>query len=411
MEKLENKTMNLNALQYIDRMLKDESIVNHDAKSAYNQFIAEGGTGTYDYFRTKFNKAKPKPTVPNAILPATEIKSVERIIEEDLPTLNSKNYMTGDELPELAGLIPTGTLFDELISDRITLDEELEEYLSDHGIEMPFTEGRERGGFTRKCVDIIAGAAGTGKTWSRCMLAVKAKLWAKENLDKDLRIGFISGEMRESEWAKELNGSPLLKNLEVEFMLDIVGQSNYESEFWRVLRKYDIVIVDSLPAILSHFRMMPQERRTEKLMVFDFIRESLKLVEECNNNIQLINQANKDGNYKGGTELPHMMSSLSFVKLDSGDRYIEFEKNRNNGKVKRRLYVSKTKDGDIEFNEEIYNATYKQKQDKTQSLDDFLNEVDLSKSEEDEMEMTAQEMGTGGSTQEEENEINENFNQ
>ena len=183
--------------------------------------------------------------------------------------------------------------------------------------------------------------------------------------------------MRDTEWAKELEQCDLLKELEVDYMLDYVGYSNYEEIFWEAFGDYDIVIVDSLPAVISHFKMswdkdtmgkMP----TESQMIFDFIQKALDSVKKNNNNVQLINQANKDGNYKGGTELPHMMSSMSFVKIDGTNRYMIFSKNRNNGKVKRKVYFHKKECGDIEFNVEAYEATYKKVNDKKQSIDELI---------------------------------------
>ena len=173
--------------------------------------------------------------------------------------------------------------------------------------------------------------------------------------------------MRKSEWDKEVIActSGLLKELEVEFMLNYVGFPNYEEIFWQAVADYDIVIVDSLPAIISHFKMswdvsIMGKMPTETQMIFQFIRKILESVETNDNNVQVINQANKDGNYKGGTELPHMLSSMSFVRISpDGSRYMIYDKNRNSGGTcKRKLFFNKKEDGDIEFNEEAYNATY-----------------------------------------------------
>ena len=323
----------------------------------------------------------------------------------------------GDELPTVPDLIPTGTIFDEIISDRITTQEAKDEYFAKFGEDMP-EEMLEIGGFTRKCVDVVAGDPGAGKTTSRTILAVKAKLFAAREQNKKLIVHFISGEMRATEWAKEIASSELLKEIEVTYMLDYVGQPNYEEIFWDAFAYGDIVICDSLPAILSHFKMswdtsLHGKMLTENQMIFDFIRKSLKSVEENNNNVQLINQANKDGNYKGGTELPHMMSSMSFVKLDGLQRYMIFIKNRNNGKVKRKLFFSRKSCGDIEFNEEVYRATYEKVNDKKETLDEFISSLDASTKrrlnelgEGSATEKSAYEMGTGGETPEELAELN-----
>ena len=253
----------------------------------------------------------------------------------------------------------------------------------------------------------------SGKTYSRCILAAKAKLFAKKELGIDLRVGFISAEMRESEWAKELKSSEILKELEVDYMLDYVGCSNYQDIFWEAFADYDIVVADSFPAIISHFKMVPKENRTEKAIIFDFIRMANLSVSKNDNNVQLINQATKDGNYKGGTELPHMMSSMSFVKVDGQQRFTTFEKNRNNGSVNRSLYFSKKENGDLEFNADLYESTYEQTADKNKTVAELLKSIRDGKTNIDSVGETSNasvnsvyDMGTGGETSEELDEVN-----
>ena len=315
--------------------------------------------------------------IKDGLLKAIVVEDVVKpvpVTSSNIAVRVTKNYKNGDEVPDMPGLIPTGTKFDELISDRITSQEELDDYKEKYGEDMP-EDMVEIGGFTRKCADIRAAKAGAGKTWTTCMLAAKAKIFARKEFGKELRVGLISAEMRESEWAKELKGSPILEELEVDYMLDYVGCDNYQEIFWEAFADYDIVVVDSFPAVISHFKMVPAEKRTEKALVFDFIRTSLLSVASNDNNAQIINQATKDGNYKGGTELPHMMSSLSFIQVDEQERYMEFNKNRNNGAIGKKLYTIKTKDGDLDFKSELYDATYKKTEDKKQSISDLISKL------------------------------------
>mgnify|MGYP003673509783 CR=1 FL=1 len=402
----------MNAIEFIETRTV-EYLVSTTADQAYDEFISQGsikaGKG---FFKVKWGNTCRKNDVEVLLVPVTKVNDIadlavkhytenpthavvpkekseklvivnkkevkEDVEDEGLPKRVIVDYNDPNTELNVPSMMPTGTVFDRFISDRITSKEDLEEYKEKFGEEMPI-EDRRLGGFTRQCVDIVAGKAGTGKTYSRCILAVKAKIFAKQELDLDLNVGFISGEMRKSEWDKEVEGSSMLRNLKVDFMLDYVGHSNYEEIFWEAFGYYDIGIVDSLPAIISHFNMSRKsgDKRTEKAMIFDFILKSLKIVGEKNNNIQLINQATKDGNYKGGTELPHMMSSMSFVVKDKeGRRYMTFEKNRNNGgQCNRSLYFNKLKSGDIEFNEDTYAATYETTEDKSVTVEELINSL------------------------------------
>jgi hypothetical protein len=370
----------MNAIEFIENLVTQNRIKDFSAANAFDLFRQNGGEGTFAYFRTKFNNRRKElgiNEVTTIEIPETPVMLEESpVIINNLATRVIKNYKNGDKMPEIPGLISTGTLFDRIISDRLTSPKSIEEYKEKFGEDMP-EDMLEIGGFTRKCVDIVAGKPGSGKTYSRNILAAKAKIFMKREYNIDIRVGFISAEMRESEWAKELQQCELLKEIEVDYMLNYVGCSNYEDIFWEAFGDYDIVIVDSFPAVISHIKMSPNERRTDKIIVFDFIRKALDSVEKHNNNVQLINQANKDGDYKGGTELPHMMSSMSFVGTEGTARYMQFIKNRNNGTtINRKVYFSKDAHGDIVFNEESYVATYEQILDKKQSLADIFNTLD-----------------------------------
>jgi hypothetical protein len=382
----------MTAIQFIEKLVSQNTTLK--AEQAYKIYLENLNgeeASTYPYFRTKYNnhlRFNIGATNTNSQESTIEINISEEAVAETfdftLPEVitepellrSVKNYKDGSsELPTPPDLIPTGVLFDSIISDRITTKEEMEEHSNKYGEDFP-EDKIEIGGFTRKCVDIVAGKAGSGKTYSRCVLAAKAKVFMKREYGVDIRVGFISGEMRESEWAKELAKCELLKELEVDYMLNYVGQNNYEDIFWEALADYDIVVVDSFPAILGHIRMSPNEKRNERIIINDFIRKILKLVEERNNNVQLINQCNKDGSYKGGTELPHMLSSLSYIVTEGSSRYLIYEKNRNNGAtIGQKVYFTKTTNGDIEFNEEAYNATYKTTEDKKQSLEELFSSL------------------------------------
>jgi hypothetical protein len=403
----------MTAIQFIEKLISQ--VTTMKAEQAYKVYLENLNgeeASTYPYFRTKYNNhlkfnSSNTPVVVNTLSEEDNENDInlEIYVEEEykpldldfnIPVIESitelsrsvTNYKDGSSpLPTPPGLFPTGLLFDKVISDRITSEDEFKNYLEKYGEDMP-DDMIEMGGFTRKCVDIIAGKAGSGKTTSACVLAVKAKIFMKLEYNVDIKIGFISAEMRESEWAKELIKCELLKELEVDYMLNYVGQNNYEDIFWEAVSDYDICVVDSFPAILGHIRMSPNERRVEKTIINDFIRRILQVVEKRNNNIQLINQCNKDGSYKGGTELPHMLSSLRYVMVEGNKRYMMWEKNRNNGStIYRKLYFDKTEHEAIIFNEDVYDATYNSVEDKKQTLEELFSSLNAPKLEEELEEM------------------------
>jgi predicted ATP-dependent serine protease len=199
-----------------------------------------------------------------------------------------------------------------------------------------------------------------------------AKQYALEHEGKVIKVGFTSAEMRDSEWAKELAALPMLKNLEVTYMLDYAGHPDYERIFYESIADVDIAVVDSFPATITHIRMNPLEKRSEKVIINDIIAGINKSVKANNNNVQLINQATKDGNYKGGTDLPHMMTSLAFVKIEGEQRHWTFVKNRNNGNVNRQLFFGRDENNCIEFDEVAYDLTYAPRKDREDEIYDVL---------------------------------------
>lgn len=341
----------MNVTEYLKR---DNIKFEISAKEAYDVYKEEftTSTTTFEYFRTKFNNHKKSLNLPvhNSNFETNSKKDIKEVIDPNLSlgVLKIHSYEPGAKI-DLPDPIPTGTFADKIISKRL--------------------------GFMRKCVDVTVGEPGAGKTFSRCALAISAK---RQN--PDIKIGFISCEMRESEWLEEIGSDPYLAEIKVIYMLDYVGKSNYLQILEDAIKQFDIVVVDSFAVIIHQLMLVSPRGTSEKKLIFDLIGFFIKLAEEGNLNIQLINQVNKDGNYKGGTELPHMTSSLCFVRVENHRRYQVYVKNRNNGStIQQRLYFTKDKDKKVPiiFDQETYAATYEVTEDKKKDIKEFLNDFNL----------------------------------
>lgn len=326
----------------------------------------------WEYFRTQFNNFK-KALAEGTIQPEQVVSSgpivKELPLEIEKPNINF-NTVVYEEVNNivLPGLIPTGNIYDKIASDRYMVEEEINGEI----VTQP-------GGYTRKCVDVIAGAPGSGKTSSTNHELARAAKYNRDVLGQPIKVGFISGEMFESEWAKEVKGCELLKEVEVCYFMEEFRKHhmNMTPEGFlvtleNVLKNFDIVTVDSFPVIMDLYREL-DTKITEKAVTGMFINFYIEMAHKYNMNIQLINQANKDGNYKGGTLLPHMASSLSFVLKENGKRYKYFEKNRNNGNtIHQKLFFKKLENNEIVIDEETYNISYGLKRDEA-TLQDFLD--------------------------------------
>jgi len=337
----------------------------------YQPAMQEGraAQATYGYFRTQFNKMKAESDQQPLFVPVSE-PAIQLVAEKPDVNFNTVSYedMSDIILPEL---IPMGTLYDKIASDRYNVVEEI----NGEKVTQP-------GGFTRKCVDVVAGAPGSGKTTSSNMLLARAVKYHREVLGKPLKAGFISGEMFETEWAKEVKQCELLKEVNVCYFMEEFRKHHMNmtpESFLKILediiKDFDIVTVDSFPVIMDLYREL-DTKITEKQATSLFINFYIEAAHKHNLNIQLINQANKDGNYKGGTLLPHMASSLSFVLKVDGKRFKYFEKNRNNGStIHQKLFFVKLDDNSIDIDAENYEISYGLKKDEN-TLEDFINLVE-----------------------------------
>ncbi len=123
------------------------------AKDVFSQLEDKANENRVEVFEGMASKVISNHDIPE--VPEVKTTEVEVYLDENnkpkLRGLEIINYNDGHELPELPGLIPTGTLFDKVVCDRFMTDEQKEKYPP---------EAWERGGFTRKCCDVTAGGAG-----------------------------------------------------------------------------------------------------------------------------------------------------------------------------------------------------------------------------------------------------------
>lgn len=348
----------MEAKQYIKEFLKNDT--TQTPQQVYDRFVVEEqGTCTYPYFRTLYNGERSRilrnmTSAPVDVPVAPQTASIPELqpepVEIEVVKYSDEEVITLDN-----DVIPTGTVFDDIICESVSVVENEDE-----------TEEKEvdeyahiTAGFVRKCVDVVAGAPGSGKSSTRVYLAAQA-VEHNKSIGREIKALFISGEMQEFEWKRELIKLPLLKNVDVYYISTDAGAPDYEEKLKKAIFEYDIVVADSFPIFISHIRMCKTERRSEKEVTIDLINLFRKAADEGNTNVQLINQANKDGNYKGGTELPHMTSSLSFVLVEDSKRYMVFRKNRNNGTtINRKLYFEKV-DDKIILDADTYRLMYLQ---------------------------------------------------
>jgi len=323
------------------------------------------GVAKFEYFRTKYNNYRKENNIKTEVkLEESPHKHKHHKVE-----LEVDNYTDTDLSGEIAETIPTGTLFDTIVSD---------------------------GGFVRKSVDAVAAKAGSGKTWSRMSLLAEAVIYNRKAIEeqkefisnypeepvveiKPIKAALLSAEMVKHEIAKEVLSSPKLRNIDFIYLVNYFKKGITAEQYWDLLeecfKNYDLLIADSFSIIFEQLFELYEGKIKAKKLLFLLISRLTEWTEKYNCNLQLILQCKRDGTYLGASALVHAISSLSYVYVYGQKRFIMFEKNRNNGRsVNQEIFFSK-KDGDLIFDEDAYNNTYNITEDKKSSMADFIIEL------------------------------------
>jgi len=367
----------MNVLEFLEMFKSDERFINTLWPEAFVIFndLPNKLPCTENYFRTKYNNERR-----GLLLPIKQLSLVREISENETDEI--------DEVDEVKSLNLTTEYFEQ--DDLKAFDPQ------------PIKTGTygdrvigQDGGFARASVNVFVGGPGAGKTSTLVALACEAldfreqeiellkreydlegKVWDDENPPlKPLTATIIHGEMRKKEWMVECHQVPYFYKVGMIFLRKHRGDNNYVDVLRQALASADIVIVDSFPVILSHMKISYPKKNAGAIL-YEVIDLFTDTADESNNVINVINQVNKDGQYKGGTDLVHMVSSLCYFKILNRHRFLEFEKNRNGGAtINQKLFFDRDENKRIRFNEEAYETTYFATEDQQQSIRDLLDSI------------------------------------
>lgn len=216
-----------------------------------------------------------------------------------------------------------------------------------------FSDHETDGGLYGGTVNIVIGESGVGK--STVMLDALASITAK---NPAVKVLYISSEMTRNDILFYYKKTPSIGKVPTLLLMDYVktGQLN------RVLEEafngdHHIILLDSYQDVLVKLKEVHGWRSTQ---AESWLTNMMIDAAERNGCAVLaIQHMTKGGTYVGSTYLKHATTAMLEIRFDiSGQRYVEFTKNRRGGSaVGKRLYYSLDSQGDVVYDQDRFKET------------------------------------------------------
>jgi archaellum biogenesis ATPase FlaH len=215
-----------------------------------------------------------------------------------------------------------------------------------------FSDHEEGGGLYGGTVNIVVGESGVGK--STVLLDHLASV-VKEN--PDARVLYISSEMTRNDIQFYYKKSPSIAKVPTLLLMDYVKSGQLDQVLMKTFSQgWDVILVDSHQDILVKLKEVKGWRATKAESWLTNM-----MIDAAENHgcaVLAIQHMTKGGQYVGSTYLKHATTSMMEICFDeTGQRYIEFSKNRRGGSgVGKRLYY-RLKDGEVVYDEQRFKET------------------------------------------------------
>jgi predicted ATP-dependent serine protease len=189
----------------------------------------------------------------------------------------------------------------------------------------------EEGGIPCASNYMMIGDPGVGKTTVLLDLLVSI-----QNVNRDRKCLFISGEMGRKQMFKYTERFPHFGAINTLFMADYL-EYNAKDVFEQILNKgWDLVLIDSAAEIVDAVRDDNNwDRKTAEAWFVDACIKQNKgeNMENKFTSFLAIQQVTKQGEFVGSNKLKHLFDAMGEMRRasnrDGGQTYITFTKNRN----------------------------------------------------------------------------------
>lgn len=216
-----------------------------------------------------------------------------------------------------------------------------------------FSDHEDGGGLYGGTVNIVIGESGVGK--STVMLDLLASI-VEQN--PEARILYISSEMTRNDIMFYYKKTPAIGKVPTLLLMDYVKNG----QLAQVLEKsfngeHDVILLDSYQDVLVKLKEVHGWKSTKAESWLTNMM--IDAAEKCGNAVLAIQHMTKGGQYVGSTYLKHATTAMLEIRFDlTGQRYIEFSKNRRGGSgTGKRLYYKLDETGAVVYDVARFNET------------------------------------------------------
>ena len=216
-----------------------------------------------------------------------------------------------------------------------------------------FSDHEEGGGIYGGTVNIVIGESGVGK--STVLLDLLASV---QDHNPEAKILYISSEMTQNDILFYYKKTPAIGKVPTLLLMNYMSNGQMGAALSTAFNGgYDIIVLDSYQDVLIKLKEALNWKSTyaESWLTNTMITAA----EKSGCAVLAIQHMTKGGTYVGSTYLKHATTAMLEIRFDmSGQRYLEFSKNRRGGSgTGKRLYYTLDESGSVVYDVDRYTET------------------------------------------------------
>ena len=216
-----------------------------------------------------------------------------------------------------------------------------------------FSDHEEGGGIYGGTVNIVIGESGVGK--STVLLDLLSSI---QDQNPESKILYVSSEMTRNDILFYYKKTPAIGKVPTLLLMDYMADGQLSAVLESAFNgQHDIIVLDSYQDVLVKLKEAQSWKSTQAESWLTNMM--IDAAEKSGCAVLAIQHMTKGGTYVGSTYLKHATTAMLEIRFDiSGQRYLEFSKNRRGGSgVGKRLYYNLDETGSVVYDQERFTET------------------------------------------------------